>query len=93
MSPKERKGLQEDIEQLQHEAEEAMLDNIRLKNSLLSLEKESCRSRRIGTDKPWTGRTCRGSDKSEVNKRGRPSKWPPECLPSKFADFECAFSL
>ena len=30
---------------------------------------------------------------SEVNKRGRPSKWPPECLPSKFADFECAFSL
>ena len=28
-----------------------------------------------------------------VNKRGRPSKWPPECLPSKFADFECAFSL
>ena len=24
---------------------------------------------------------------------GRPSKWPPECLPSKFADFECAFSL
>ena len=31
--------------------------------------------------------------KSEVNKRGRPSKWPPECLPSKFADFECAFSL
>ena len=31
--------------------------------------------------------------RSEVNKRGRPSKWPPECLPSKFADFECAFSL
>ena len=30
---------------------------------------------------------------SEVNKRGRPSKWPPECLPSNFADFECAFSL
>ena len=30
---------------------------------------------------------------SEVNKRGRPSKWPPECLPSKFAYFECAFSL
>ena len=30
---------------------------------------------------------------SEVNKRGRPSKWPPECLPSTFADFECAFSL
>ena len=30
---------------------------------------------------------------SEVNKRGRPSKWPPECLPSKFVDFECAFSL
>ena len=30
---------------------------------------------------------------SEVNKRGRPSKWPQECLPSKFADFECAFSL
>ena len=30
---------------------------------------------------------------SEVNERGRPSKWPPECLPSKFADFECAFSL
>ena len=30
---------------------------------------------------------------SEVNKRGRPSKWPPERLPSKFADFECAFSL
>ena len=29
--------------------------------------------------------------KSEVNKRGRPSKWPPECLPSKFPDFECAF--
>ena len=30
---------------------------------------------------------------SEVNKRGRPSKWPPDRLPSKFADFECAFSL
>ena len=30
---------------------------------------------------------------SEVNKRGRPSKWPPECLPSKVTDFECAFSL
>ena len=30
---------------------------------------------------------------SEVNKRGRPSKWPPERLLSKFADFECAFSL
>ena len=30
---------------------------------------------------------------SEVNKRGRPSKWPPECPPSKFAGFECAFSL
>ena len=30
---------------------------------------------------------------AEVNKRGRPSKWPPECLPSKFADFERAFSL
>ena len=29
---------------------------------------------------------------SGVNKRGRPSKWPPECLPSKFADFECPFS-
>ena len=28
---------------------------------------------------------------SEVNKRGRPSKWPPERLPSKFGDFECAF--
>ena len=28
---------------------------------------------------------------SAVNKRGRPSKWLPECLPSKFADFECAF--
>ena len=28
---------------------------------------------------------------SEVKKRGRPSKCPPECLPSKFADFECAF--
>ena len=26
-----------------------------------------------------------------ANKRGRPSKWPPERLPSKFADFECAF--
>ena len=40
---------------------------------------------------------CLSSDSwirlSEVNKRGRPSKWPPECLPSKFADFECAFSL
>ena len=34
-----------------------------------------------------------GSHSSEVNKRGRPSKWPPECLPSKFAHFECAFSL
>ena len=33
-----------------------------------------------------------GGINSEVNKRGRPSKWPPECLPSKFADFECAFS-
>ena len=30
---------------------------------------------------------------SEVNKRGRPSKWPSEWLPSKFADFEGAFSL
>ena len=37
------------------------------------------------------GGGCKG--KSEVNKRGRPSKWPPECLLSKFADFECAFSL
>ena len=24
------------------------------------------------------------SNYSDVNKRGRPSKWPPECLPSKF---------
>ena len=32
-------------------------------------------------------------EESEVNKRGRPSKWPPERLPSEFADFECAFSL
>ena len=30
---------------------------------------------------------------AEVNKRGRPSKWPPDHLPSKFADFECAFWL
>ena len=34
-----------------------------------------------------------GADFPAVNKRGRPSKWPPECLPSKFADVECAFSL
>ena len=33
------------------------------------------------------------SQQSEANKRGRPSKRPPECLLSKFADFECAFSL
>ena len=46
---------------------------------------------------PFGTTVCRLLDpereKSEVNKRGRPSKWPPECLPSKFADFECAFSL
>ena len=30
---------------------------------------------------------------SEVKKRGQPNKWPPECLPSKFADSECAFPL
>eukprot|EP00403_Amphidinium_massartii_P004069 CAMPEP_0178376072 /NCGR_PEP_ID=MMETSP0689_2-20121128/3214_1 /TAXON_ID=160604 /ORGANISM="Amphidinium massartii, Strain CS-259" /LENGTH=632 /DNA_ID=CAMNT_0019996083 /DNA_START=52 /DNA_END=1947 /DNA_ORIENTATION=+ len=34
---RERKGLQSDYEDLQHEAEEAMLDNIRLKNNLRML--------------------------------------------------------
>ena len=45
-------------------------------------------SRAHGTFEFWQ---CKFS--SEVNKRGRPSKWPPERLPSEFADFECAFSL
>ena len=44
----------------------------------------------LGPKKDKRGQT--GTNLSEVNKRGRPSKWPPECLPSKFADFECAFS-
>mmetsp|Transcript_58226 Transcript_58226/g.138679 ORF Transcript_58226/g.138679 Transcript_58226/m.138679 type:complete len:169 (+) Transcript_58226:188-694(+) len=37
---RERKGLQSDYEDLQHEAEEAMLDNIRLKNNLRMLARE-----------------------------------------------------
>ena len=51
------------------------------------------------TPTPWSGPFRdpmvwgHGLNPSEVNKRGRPSKCPPECLPSKFADFECAFSL
>ena len=42
---------------------------------------------------PTKSPVCPCDKPSEVNKRGRPSKCPPECLPSKFADFECAFSL
>ena len=46
-----------------------------------------------GSEPPPTPRHRKSlKHRSEVKKRGRPSKWPPECLPSKFADFECAFS-
>ena len=49
---------------------------------------------RVGMLRTWEmARKAKVPESSEVNKRGRPSKWPPEGLPSKFADFDCAFSL
>ena len=74
--------------------------------SMLKSRQERCDfGVRMSTTGGWNRILCQGSDKtdkarfvvflvilSEVSKRGRPSKWPPECLPSKFADFECAFS-
>ena len=55
---------------------------------------EKVRKGVLGASRPRGEKRSKRVEKwSEVNKRGRPSKWPPECLPSKFADFECAFSL